>query len=264
LGSSQQSNLAELGLLRLGQSTAIAREQCIAFLRTAPTDNALDIIEYSFRLMLDWRLGETTEDADDDAAEKAEESEEDEDDGRMSATEAVEELNYRLRENGVGYQFENGYILRADSAYVHQEVVKPTIQLLSETGFEGPNQEFMRAHEHYRHGRNKEAIADALKAFESTMKAICGRRSWGYPPGATASRLTEVVLANGLIPPYLTQHFSALKSTLDAGLPTLRNRRGGHGQGAQPVEVPDYLAAYALHLAGTNIELLVEADKALP
>jgi hypothetical protein len=50
--------------------------------------------------------------------------------------------------------------------------VKPALSLLHDAGFDGPADEFMKGFEHYRHGRNKEAVAEALKAFESTMKAI--------------------------------------------------------------------------------------------
>ena len=36
---------------------------------------------------------------------------------------------------------------------------------------------------------------------------------------------------------------------------------GAHGQGATPRETPDYVAAYALHLAAAKILFLVEAHK---
>ena len=44
----------------------------------------------------------------------------------------------------------------------------------------------------------------------------------------------------------------------------MRNKEGGHGQGHMTKEVPEYLAAYALNLAGANIRLMVEAFKVLP
>lgn len=47
----------------------------------------------------------------------------------------------------------------------------------------------------------------------------------------------------------------------EAGVPTVRNKLGGHGQGAEQIEVPDYVAAYALHLTATNILLLVNAEE---
>ena len=61
----------------------------------------------------------------------------------------------------------------------------------------------------------------------------------------------------------LASHFSGLRSVLESGLPTVRNKQGGHGQGENPVVIPSYLAAYALHLAASNIVMLLEAHKAL-
>jgi hypothetical protein len=37
-----------------------------------------------------------------------------------------------------------------------------------------------------------------------------------------------------------------------------------HGQGEEPVEVPDYVAAYILHLLAANTVLLIDAHRAQP
>lgn len=220
--------------------------QCRAFLLAAPTAEALDVIEATFRIpwldaqrdMLPFHLR----------------------DGHFE--ELVDELNSRFREAGVGYQFESGEIVRVDSKLVHAEVVKPALALLLAEGFEGADAEFRNAFEHYRHGRHKEALVDALKSFESTMKTICKRKKWEHPEGATASKLIATIFEKGLIHQSLQTHFSGLRQTLEAGVPTVRNKLGGHGQGEAPVEVPGYLAAYALHLTATNLVMLLEAFKA--
>ena len=106
----------------------------------------------------------------------------------------------------------------------------------------------------------------AENAFESTMKTICDRRSWDYSSKpATVKKshrcVIDVLWKHKLIPSEMQSHFTALRSTLECGLPTVRNQagQGGHGQGADVVEVPDYLAAYCLHLAASNIVFLIEA-----
>ena len=99
----------------------------------------------------------------------------------------------------------------------------------------------MQAHEHYRKGNNKDAIVNAQNAFESTMKAICDQRGWDYgTERATASKIIDVLFKNNLIPSEMQSHFTALRSTLESGLPTVRNQpgQGGHGQGSDVVEVP--------------------------
>lgn len=178
---------------------------------------------------------------------------------------AIANLNERFREHGVGYQYAHGQIIRVDSQYVHAEAVKPALTLLSDPAFSGPQDEFLRAHKHYREGQYKESINEALKAFESTMKTICTERGWTYDKNKDAAKaLVDVVLKEGLIPSYLQTAFSGLRSVLEGGVPTARNRTSGHGQGATPVVVPEYLAAYVLHMTASNIVFLVEAHKAKP
>lgn len=94
----------------------------------------------------------------------------------MSAEQAIEEVNARFRQHGIGYQFESGEIVRVDSEIVHQAVVRPTLQLLRHKRFALANAEFLGAHEHYRHGRLGEAINECLKAFESVLKVICAEK----------------------------------------------------------------------------------------
>jgi hypothetical protein len=51
------------------------------------------------------------------------------------------------------------------------------VYVLWSAKFDGANEEYLKAHEHYRHRRNKECLTECLteclKAFESTMKIIC-------------------------------------------------------------------------------------------
>lgn len=112
-------------------------------------------------------------------------------------------------------------------------------------------------------GRDKEAVAEALKAFESTMKAICKSRGWSYPPNATAKPLIEIMFNKRLIPAELQAHFGGLRSAMESGLPTISNRTSRHGQGPDPRAIPPHFVAYALNLAASNIVFLLEAHKAL-
>ena len=176
---------------------------------------------------------------------------------------AIQELNYRLREHGLGYQFESGELIKVDSQFIHAEVVKPALGLLHEFGFQGASEEFLQAHEHYRANRNGDAIAGALKAFESTMKAICNVRGWTYASSITAKGLIDLLMEKGLIPTDLASQFTALRSLLESGLPTVRNKAGGHGQGKDPIPIPPHITSFALHMAASNIVFLLEAHKAL-
>lgn len=180
---------------------------------------------------------------------------------KIKPAEAVAELNERFKERGVGYQFESGEIIRVDSKFLHAEAVKPTLAVLRDKDFDGANEEFLKAHEHYRHGRYKECLVDALKAFESTMKTICSLRGWSTQPTDTAKRLIATCMNNSLFPTYLDSQFSSLRLLLESGVPTVRNKNGGHGQGAVTVDVPEYFARYTLNLTATTILFMVEAHQ---
>jgi hypothetical protein len=183
---------------------------------------------------------------------------------RLAPGEAVADLNHRFLQHGVGYQYVSGRIIRYDSQFLHAKVVKPALELLQDKRYQGANDEFLNAHQHYLKGEVKDCLADCLSAMESTLKTICDKRRWTTRPRDTAKALLDVCFKNGLIPAFLQSHYSALQSTLESGVPTIRNKLGGHGQGPQVVNVPEHYAAYALHLTAAAIQFLVDAEKALP
>lgn len=176
---------------------------------------------------------------------------------------AIDELNYRFREHGVGYQFVGHELVRVDNQVLHAEAVVPALTLLTQPGYEGAENEFQTAYKHYRAGEHRAAVVAANNAFESTLKAICTKRGWEYDKGAPAGRLLKIVRDNGLYPDYLDKSFDQLLAVLGSGLPTVRNQEGGHGQGADVRETPAHVVALALHLAAAKILYLVECERAL-
>jgi hypothetical protein len=178
---------------------------------------------------------------------------------KLLPNEAIADLNHRFLQRGVGYQYVSGKIIRYDSQFLHAEVVKPALDLLQDKLYQGANDEFLKAHEHYRKGEIKDCLADSLSALESTLKTICHKRRWTFQPKDTAKPLLEICFKNGLISPFLQSHYSALQSTLESGVPTVRNKLGGHGQGPQVIDVPAFYAAYSLHMTASAIQFLIEA-----
>jgi hypothetical protein len=240
----------EYGVLSLPESEQ-AKGPCQAlrlFIQGAQTDRALDAIELSFRLMpsLQQRLRNT-------GLVRT----------SIDAEEAIEKLNSRFREHAIGYRFEQGRVIRIDSEFLQTDAVEPALRLLRNGAFEGALEEFLVAHKHYRQGADHydDCLTNCGKSLESTLKTICDRRKWSYKAGDTASKLLELVFSKGLIPNYLQSHFSALRTTLDSGVPTIRNREGGHGSGEKPNAVPEYLAAYQLHLTASAILFLIRANE---
>lgn len=171
---------------------------------------------------------------------------------------AIAELNYRFKQHNLGYEFVNGEVIRIDNKMIHQEVIKPALRLLYEEGFDGAEEEFRKAFEYRRKGDNKNAILEAGKSFESTMKTICDKKNYTYDKAKdTAKKLIEILESNNFYPAYMSSHMASLRTTLETGLPVVRNKKAGHGQGSTVEPISDEFVEYALNLAATNIVLLV-------
>ena len=201
---------------------------------------------------------------------------------------AIAELNYRFKQHNLGYEFANSQIITIDSTFLHKTAVKPALKILFEEGFEGAEDEIRNAYERRRKGDNKNAILEAGKAFEvlkmksemlmrerrkgdnknaileagkafeSTMKIICDKQGYAYDKNKdTAQKLITILENNGFYPSYMNAHLTSIRTTLETGLPVVRNKVAGHGQGNQIITIPDEYTDYALHLAATNILFLV-------
>ena len=92
------------------------------------------------------------------------------------------------------------------------------------------------------------------------MKVICATQKWPVDPKDTAKSLIKTCFDHGLVPSYLESQFASLRSILESGVPTVRNKTSGHGQGVSYSEIPAHLAAYGLHLTATNVLFLSAAE----
>lgn len=237
----------EYGVFVLSEKGYNSQNKCEYFLQDEESiERCLDVIELSFRVI--------------DRVVRTQNYKFTQAGATQSSDDAILELNNRFQEHGIGYQFIEGLIVRVDSEFIHKEAVVPAVNLLQTEGFEGSSEEFLKAHEHFRKGLDKEAVTEALKAFESVMKTICKRMSWEVNPNATAAKLIKTLFENELIPSSLQTQLTSVRTSLE-GLATVRNKNTGHGQGEKSVKIPRYLVAYALHLCATNIVFLVEAYK---
>lgn len=170
---------------------------------------------------------------------------------------AIEEINERMKIAGFGYEYRDGIIMRIDDQFIHSEVVKPALFVLKE--FDAAKEEFLSAHEHYRHGNFEECITDCCKSFESLMKNICHNQGWITSKEMQvlpAAKLIQRCFDNNLVPSYMQDQFASLKKLFESGVPTIRNKSAGHGAGKEVREIPHSLVSYTLHLTATNIVFL--------
>ena len=235
----------EYGLLYLTERRDSVIESVHKFLLgTEETVKAIDVIELSFRYIDNYvrnNLGVFPA-------------------SKISPDEAIATLNDRFQEHRVGYQYKSGQIIRVDSEFVHSEVMKPALKILSDPMYEGANEEFRNAHKHYRKRRYKECMTECVKAFESCIKTICEAKGWSHD-NKNGIRLIQIVFDKGLIPSFIQTHFTALRKTLEDGAFNPRNQQSAHGQGSKINPVPEYMAAYVLHLTASNILFLAKANE---
>lgn len=168
----------------------------------------------------------------------------------------IQEINEIFDIDKIGYEIIECKIIRRDSKYLHKETIKQTISLLYNDSFKGPLEEFENALSKYLEKDYKGAILEANKAYESTMKAILTKLKISHNPSDTASVLIKKFYDTGLIFSH-TESFTNNLSEILKGLPTIRNKQGGHGQGLDPQKVDKSYAEFALHLCGSFIVFLI-------
>lgn len=233
----------EYGVFNLGSQFETDEQQVKKFLlkEKISLENSLDIIELFLRVIDTCYINEY----DDKEKEKAKE--------------AINEINERFKENGIGYFYTNGEIIRVDSTYIHNEVTKPALNLLSNKKFAGANDEYLKAHECYKKGDNKGCIINCCKAFESVIKIICKHKKWIFDDTKDAAKkLIKILLDNDFIPQYYQEQLSSLNNLFESGVPTIRNKISGHGQGDTIKTVDDHIARLALNLTSANMIFLIE------
>ena len=128
---------------------------------------------------------------------------------------AIQELNYRFKQHRLGYEFVNGELIRVDNTVIHHNVIKPALRLLYDENFIGAEEEIRKAFEYRRKSDNKNAILEAGKAFESTMKTICDLKGYTYDKAKdTAQKLIMILESNHFYPAYMSAHLTNLRTTL--------------------------------------------------
>jgi AbiJ N-terminal domain 4 len=182
---------------------------------------------------------------------------------QQKTVDAIEEINGRFEQHSVGYQFENGQIIRVDSKLTHAEIIKPALVLLTAPLFGKANEDFMTAHRHYRAKEFKDCVTAANRAFESMLKAICDTEKWEYGKGDRAAELVTKVSSKGLFTHDFDRSFTAYVAMLKAGLRAVRNDAGGHGEGLAAASVTAEIARFAINLTATNLLFLGDSYSAM-
>ena len=180
---------------------------------------------------------------------------------QMTPNKAIDSLNNIFKKNCIGYKFAGNMLIRIDNELLYANITKEVMIFLSNPDYFNINEEYLQAHQHYRNGDYEDCIVNCNKAFESTMKVICKKRSYTYDQKDAAKTLVGILVNNNFIPPVMLNQFSGLRKTLEDGVPVIRNNQGGHGKGAATIVVDENTASYTLNLTGSAINYLLRLLK---
>lgn len=160
-------------------------------------------------------------------------------------------LNQLLSEEEVPWRMLDGEVILLDEAFARSDLAARADDSIRRAGFAGALAELRRARNHVVDGDGRDAVHSAGSAFESVLMAMLGADR-----GKAAKLLADLNRSGYLddLPKELRERFA--KQVLGA-TPWMRNELGGHGQGADTVEIPPAYAQLAIDLAAAFSHFLI-------
>ncbi len=160
-------------------------------------------------------------------------------------------VNDIFREEECPWRFSDGTFFKVDSEFM-AALLATTSDQLRAGSFQGAHDELREARQDLQAGDHKDAILKAGKSMESALKTVLGRSD------GNASDLLAAFQASGYLDDLPEELRGMMTKAVLMALPTLRNKLGGHGQGAVVVAVSRPYAELAVHLAGAFLRFIVE------
>jgi len=187
------------------------------------------------------------------------------------AIELVEEMNRVFREEGIAFEltpmtqrtikgggkmfgrtvdsFEVDFpIIRDRGNSVQEENMKECLGLLTDSVFKIANDQFLKAHRHYRANEWDQTIAYCGSAFESALKAVLQKKGVAFKENATAQALIVESVKAGIFP-------QTYENSL-IGIANVRNAMSDTTHGRTPATqiIPDQKnAEHLLYVTAANI-----------
>jgi hypothetical protein len=228
-GRSPLVNLGQMAVQGYSKADISAESQLGAHLLICPDNEVLDFVSGVFQISS--RL------VDDIAGAEAAEEE---------AQAIGPLLNAIFEEEGIGYRWVAGQIIRFDEPVTHDLAIEPAMELLHDGAFGHANREFAAAMEAYRSGRWRDSITNANAAFESVLKIRTGK------PNLTAGDLIHEAKRQGVIPAYLgaaTEHLEKLMHIA----PAVRGQEAAHGLANRPSGADQHLAQLVVSITAAFV-----------
>ena len=145
----------------------------------------------------------------------------------------------------------DGEFFELDRDFVGARLAATAHDALAANHFAGAADEYAKSRRELCLGEVKDSILHAGKSFESVLKVITGLDN------ANANKLIDEMVNQGFFDDLPSDIRPGFKHNVMTVLPFLRNKLGGHGQGADVVEVPETYGVLAIQLAATFHNFLV-------
>lgn len=178
----------------------------------------------------------------------------------------IKEINYRLKEARIGYEFNtdaNILIKKSDEA-IYQLSIEPAFHLLSDLKFKESIDNFAKAFSDYQSGNPKDlenAITNALKALESTIKNICKLKGYEFNEEKPLKDQVAVLKNQKFLPEKYNNYFDKITDLIIA-VATPRNKTTGHGQSDEAADtVDEKLVEFVLAQVASVIVFLTKNSK---
>jgi hypothetical protein len=171
--------------------------------------------------------------------------------GGQEAQRLASEINRIFEEEGVGYRWVGGRLVRFDGEITHTEATLPALNALAAGRFGAAEGEFDAAVAAYGRGAWRDTLTHANAALESVLKIATGKRGTAGPLIAEAKK-------KGLIPDYLEASAESLAEMAHA-VPAARGQQGSsHGLGDKPPKADERLARLVLTTTAAWITFLAD------
>ena len=162
-----------------------------------------------------------------------------------------QEINKVLDIHECPWRLSGGEFFKLDRDFVGARLVSMAHDALVANHFTGAANEYAKSRQELCSGEVKDAILHAGKSFESVLKVLTGLDR------ANANQLIQEMLNQGYFNDLPDNIRSGFTEQVMKTLPSLRNNLGGHGQGADVVEIPEIYGELAIQLAASFHNFLI-------
>lgn len=172
---------------------------------------------------------------------------------------AFDRVNVRLLRAGIGWKLtEHGLIQIEDEAFF-ENVTAPCLSALGRKGYRQAYGHFLDAYKCLKEGEFIEALTNCGRAFESIVKTRLvslvnnvDHKNW--------NALKPLLKEHMSIPPYMESYLNQLLGVME-GVPTARNKDGGHGKSEDVHVVADEnFIRFIINQTAANILFIAEAE----